>query len=62
MSTFEIILQVSLWVNVALIALMLSLVYPKVIVWYKKKKRTRQTQRNAKIKKIVRDYLDELRK
>ena len=62
MSTFEIILQVSLWVNVALIALMLSLVYPKVIAWYSKKKRTRQTQRNAKIKKIVRDYLDELRK
>lgn len=62
MSTFEIILQVSLWVNVALIALMLSLVYPKAIAWYKKKKRNRQTQKNAKIKKIVRDYLDELRK
>ena len=62
MSTFEIILQVSLWVNVALIALMLSIVYPKAIAWYKKKKKIRQTQRNAKIKKIVRDYLDELRK
>jgi len=62
MSTFEIALQISLWVNVALFALMLSFVYPKVTAWYKKKKKSRQTQKNAKIKKIVRDYLDELRK
>ena len=62
MSTFEIALQISLWVNVALFALMLSFVYPKVIAWYKKRKKSRQTQKNAKIKKIVRDYLDELRK
>jgi hypothetical protein len=62
MSTFKIALEISLWVNVALFAVMLSLVYPKIIAWYKKKKRNRQTQRNAQIKKIVRDYLQELRK
>jgi hypothetical protein len=62
MSTFKIALEISLWVNVALFAVMLSLVYPKVIDWYKKKKRNRQTQRNAQIKKIVRDYLKELSK
>lgn len=55
-------LEISLWVNVALIALILSIVYPKLIDWYKRKKRLRQTQKNAKIKKIVRDYLKELRK
>jgi hypothetical protein len=62
MSTFEIALQISLWVNVALFALMLSLVYPKAIAWYKKRKKRRESQKVSKIKKIVRDYLNELRK
>ena len=55
-------LEISLWVNVALIALILSIVYPKLIHWYKRKKRLRQTQKNNKIRKIVRDYLKELQK
>jgi uncharacterized membrane protein len=62
MSTFEIALQISLWVNVALFAVMLSLVYPKVIEWYKKRAKRRESQKVSKIKKIVRDYLKELSK
>jgi uncharacterized membrane protein len=62
MSTFEIALQISLWVNVALFAVMLSLVYPKVIEWYKKRVKRRESQKVSKIKKIVRDYLKELSK
>lgn len=55
-------LEISLYVNVALIGLALSLVYPKLIDSYKKKKKLRETQKNNKIKKIVRDYLKELQK
>ncbi len=62
MSTFEIALQISLWVNIALFALTLSLVYPKAIAWYRKRVKRRETQKVSKIKKIVRDYLKELSK
>ena len=62
MSTFKIALEISLWVNVALFAVMLSLVYPKVIEWYKKRVKRRESQKVSKIKKIVRDYLKELSK
>ena len=61
MSTSKIIFEISLLVNVALISLVLSLVYPKVITWYKKRKKRRETQKNALIRKAVRDYLNELK-
>ena len=61
MSTSEIIFEISLWVNVALISLVLSLVYPKAKALYKKRKKLKQTQKNAIIRKAVRDYLNELK-
>ncbi len=61
MSTSKIIFEISLLVNVALISLVLSLVYPKVIAWYKKRKKRRETQKNSLIRKAVRDYLNELK-
>lgn len=61
MSTSEIVFEISLWTNVALISLILSLVYPKAIAWYKKRKKRRETQKNALIRKAVRDYLNELK-
>ena len=61
MSTSQIVFEISLLVNVALISLVLSLVYPKVIEWYKKRKKRRETQKNALIRKAVRDYLNELK-
>ena len=61
MSTSKIIFEISLLVNVALISLVLSMVYPKLIAWYKKRKKRRETQKNALIRKAVRDYLNELK-
>ncbi len=61
MSTSQIILEISLLVNVALISLVLFIVYPKAIAWYKKRKKRRETQKNALIRKAVRDYLNELK-
>jgi len=61
MSTSQIVFEISLLVNVALISLVLSIYYPKVIAWYKKRKKRRETQKNALIRKAVRDYLNELK-
>tara|TARA_R100000951_G_scaffold7659_1_gene7167 strand:- start:304 stop:486 length:183 start_codon:yes stop_codon:yes gene_type:complete len=58
----QIILEISFIINVALISLLLSMVYPKAIERYKKRRKSRETQINAKIKKIVREYLKELQK
>ena len=55
-------LEISLYVNVALIALLLFFVQPKISNWYRKQIKQRETQKNNKIKKIVRDYLKELQK
>ena len=55
-------LEISLYVNVALIALLLFFVQPKISNWYSKQIKQRETQKNNKIKKIVRDYLKELQK
>jgi len=62
MQASQIILEISFIVNFALLALLLSMVYPKLIDRYKKRRKSRETQKNAKIKKIVRDYLKELQK
>ena len=57
----DLLLEISFILNLALFGLLLSMVYPKAIVWYKKRKKRRETQRNAKIRKAVRDYLNELK-
>jgi hypothetical protein len=62
MSISEIILEISFIINVALISLLLSMVYPKVIERYRRRAKRRETQKVSKIKKIVRDYLKELQK
>ena len=62
MSTPELILYISIMVNVAALCLLLVMVYPKAIQLYKKKLKSRETQKNAKIKKVVREYLKELQK
>jgi len=62
MSASEIIFEISIWVNVALVSLVLSLVYPKAIAWYRKRKKRRETRKVSRIRKIVRDYLKELQK
>ena len=62
MSMSQIILEISFIINVALISLLLSMVYPKAIERYRKRRKSRETQINAKIKKIVREYLKELQK
>ena len=62
MQTSNIILEISLWVNVALISLLLFTVYHKAIAWYKKRTKRRETQKVSQIRKIVRDYLRELQK
>jgi len=58
----DILLEISFILNLALFGLLLSMAYPKVIARYNKRKKTRETQKVAKIKKIVRDYLKELQK
>lgn len=62
MQTSDIILEISFIVNFALIALLLSMVYPKLIDRYKKRRKRRETRKVSQIKKIVRDYLKELQK
>ena len=62
MSTFAILSLVS---NVVLGIMVLSLVYPKAIQSYKNKKKQREIQENKGreefIKKVVREYLEELK-
>ena len=58
MSTFTII---SLIVNLGLISLVLSLVYPRLIARYKRKKKMGEIQEYQRIKRIVNEYLDSLR-
>ena len=62
MQTSDIILEISFIVNFALIALLLSMVYPKLIDRYKKRRKRRETRKVSQIKKIVREYLKELQK
>ena len=62
MQILDIILEISFIINVALISLLFSIVYPKAIERYKKRKKDIETQKVSKIKKIVRDYLKELQK
>ena len=61
MQSFTII---SFILNIGLIILCLSLVYPKAIQVYKEKKKQRENQRDKEskefIQKVVRDYLEEL--
>ena len=62
MQILDLILEISFIINVALISLLLSMVYPKAIERYKKRKKDIETRKVSKIKKIVRDYLKELQK
>ena len=62
MSISEVILEISFIINVALISLVLSMVYPKLIDSYSKRKKRRETQKVSQIRKIVREYLKELQK
>ena len=62
MLTSKLILEISFIVNFALIALLLSMVYPKLIDRYKKRLKGRETQKVSQIRKIVREYLKELQK
>lgn len=62
MSTLTVI---SFILNFGLIILCLSLVYPKAIQVYKEKKKQRETQRDKEredyIRKVVIDFLEELK-
>ena len=58
MSTFTII---SLIVNLGLIFLVLSLVYPRLIARYKRKKKQGEIQEYKRIERLVNKYLDSLR-
>ena len=62
MSTLTLI---SLVINFGFIMLVLTLVYPRVIKLYRTKKKSREIQRKTKekqyIRKVVNDYLEELR-
>jgi type II secretory pathway pseudopilin PulG len=58
MSTFTII---SLIVNLGLISLVLSLVYPRLIARYKRKKKQGEIQEYKRIERLVNKYLDSLR-
>jgi nucleoside permease NupC len=62
MSTFATLSLVS---NIVLGILVLSLIYPKAIQRYKDTKKQRETQANKEreefIKKVVREYLEELK-
>ena len=58
----DILLEISFILNVALFGLLLSMAYPKVVAMYKKRKKSRETQKVSRIKKIVREYLKELQK
>ena len=52
---------ISLIINLGLITLVLSLVYPKLIQRYKKRKNYRETKEYLRIKRLVNKYLDEIR-
>ncbi len=58
----DLLLEISFILNLALFGLLLSMAYHKVVAMYKKRKKSRETQKVSKIKKIVRDYLKELQK
>lgn len=62
MSTFQLL---SFVLNVVLSILVLSLIYPKAIQVYKKHKKLRENQANKEreefIRKVVREYLEELK-
>lgn len=58
MQTFTII---SLIVNLGLITLVLSLVWPRLIARYKRKKKQGEIQEYQRIKRLVNKYLDEIR-
>tara|TARA_R100001509_G_scaffold142170_1_gene97440 strand:+ start:168 stop:356 length:189 start_codon:yes stop_codon:yes gene_type:complete len=52
---------ISLIINLGLITLVLSLVYPKLIQRYKQRKNYRETKEYLRIKRLVNKYLDEIR-
>ena len=58
MSTLTVI---SVIVNFGLIILVLSLVYPRLIARYRRKKRMGEIQEYQRIKRLVNKYLDEIR-
>jgi len=62
MSTFQLL---SFVLNVVLSILVLSLIYPKAIQVYSKRKKLRENQANKEreefIRKVVREYLEELK-
>ncbi len=52
---------ISLIVNIGLIMLVLSLVYPRLIARYRRKKRQGEIQEYNRVKRYVNEYLDSLR-
>jgi hypothetical protein len=58
MSTFTII---SVICNLGFIILVLSLVYPRLIARYKRKKKQGEIQEYKRIERLVNKYLDSLR-
>lgn len=52
---------ISIIINLGLITLVLSLVYPKLIQRYKQRKNYRETKEYLRIKRLVNKYLDEIR-
>lgn len=58
MSTLTVI---SVIVNFGLIILVLSLVYPRLIARYRRKKKMAEIQEYQRIKRLVNKYLDEIR-
>jgi ArsR family metal-binding transcriptional regulator len=52
---------ISLIVNIGLIMLVLSLVYPRLIARYRRKKKQGEIQEYNRIKRYVNEYLDSLR-
>lgn len=53
---------VSLLINLGLITLTLSQVYPRAIRYYKERKKLQERRRKQEIYDIVNEYLNELRK
>lgn len=53
-------LTISLIVNFGLIILVLSSFYPRLIDWYRNRKKLRENKRVKEIQGIVRQYLKEL--
>ena len=56
------IFEISFITNIALILICLSMVYPKAIERYRKRKKRQETQKVSQIRRIVREYLKELQK